>query len=104
MAWSTSTRRQRLPRSWPAIRRRILRRDGYKCTWIRVDTEQRCNAAANQVDHIDEQGPDEDWNLRALCFFHHQRRSSQQGGRASAAKRKQDDLIHPGYTGGTAGD
>lgn len=83
MAWSTSRRKSTLPPDWPAIRVRILRRDRWRCQWIRQDTNARCGEHANQVDHIDGHDND-DRNLRALCAWHHQQRSSQQGGQAAA--------------------
>lgn len=95
MAWSTSRRKQTLSRDWPAIRKRILTRDGHRCTWRREDTGNRCNEYANQVDHIDGHA-DNDANLRALCAYHHAQRSAQQGGQAAAARRKAAKKRHPG--------
>lgn len=99
MAWSTSNRKNTLPAGWDRIRPRILKRDGYRCTAIRIDTERRCNARATDVDHItphSEGGGDEDSNLTSLCPWHHSRKSSAEGGRAASARRKATKRRHPG--------
>jgi len=67
--WAGSTRRARLPHDWPAIRARILERDGHSCMW--VDNGRRCGAPANQVDHVQRGDNHDDLNLRALCSWHH---------------------------------
>ncbi|MGK5520312.1 HNH endonuclease [Micromonospora sp. URMC 107] len=99
MTWEGSDRRARLPSNWGTIRRRILRRDGYKCRQV-FSTGERCGAPANQVDHIergDDHRPD---NLQALCAYCHgvktageaveARRASPRPTRARPAER------HPG--------
>lgn len=79
--WSSSDRRARLPRDWGTrVRPRILRRDQYQCQWPVAGGI--CGAHANQVDHIDPNGGDDDQNLRALCECHHRLKSSSEGGRA----------------------
>jgi 5-methylcytosine-specific restriction enzyme A len=87
--WANSDRRASLPPDWPTIRRSILTRDGYHCTWIAnqddggpklyfaggYDPGQRCPSTATDVDHIgnlEDHRPD---NLRALCGWHHNARS-----------------------------
>lgn len=98
--WAGSTRKSRLPADWPNRRRRILKRDGGRCTAIRIDTGQRCGELATDVDHIVpdfEGGGDEDSNLASLCEWHHDRKSSAEGGRAAAARRKAaKKRRHPG--------
>lgn len=85
-----------LPRGWYKTRLRILKRDGHRCTWIRQDSiGGRCPEPANQVDHIDPNGGEDDSNLRALCGYHHQIKSSSEGGRAVHKQRK-DKPKHPG--------
>jgi 5-methylcytosine-specific restriction enzyme A len=84
--WAGSTRRQTLPPDWAALRRQILERDGYRCTWELLPGI-RCNAPATDVDHIDGHRNDPD-NLRSLCMPHHRSRSSSQGGMASGAQAK----------------
>lgn len=92
-----SARTVPLPKDWPRIRVRILKRDGYACTWI--DNGARCNEHATDVDHIGDPSDHDEANLRSLCGPHHRRRSGSQGGTASAAKRiprKRRAEPHPG--------
>src|SRR5690606_18328711 len=96
-AWSTSTRRRRLPPNWSAIRARILARDGGQCTWI--EHGQRCTSTGTDVDHIRPGDDHDNPNLRTLCQAHHKAKSSSEGGRASArkrAKRPREPEPHPG--------
>lgn len=89
--WKGSNRRNTLPRNWyTEIRPRILRRDRERCRWIRNDTEEPCNARANQVDHIDQtrNWDHSDGNLQSLCEYHHAIKSSGEGGRAASERRK----------------
>lgn len=76
-AWAGSNRRQTLPPDWPATRQRILTRDGHRCT--ATTNGQRCNAPANQVDHITRGAGDHDTNLAALCQPCHAAKSSAEG-------------------------
>ncbi|WP_367180643.1 HNH endonuclease [uncultured Microbacterium sp.] len=100
MAWSSSNRKQTLPYGWDATRRRILKRDGYRCTAIRFDTERRCEERATDVDHIRSHangGGEEDSNLASLCAHHHATKSSSEGGHAAAARRRAaKKRHHPG--------
>ena len=94
-----SARTAPLPKGWTAIRRRILKRDGYTCTWMTYGA--RCTQAATDVDHIGDPDNHSDDNLRSLCAPHHRARSSSQGGRAAQAKRiprKRPAEAHPGLT------
>lgn len=96
--WAGSTRKSRLPDDWEKIRRVVLKRDGYRCKWIRTDTETRCNEHATHVDHI-VQGADDDRPeaLQSLCEWHHQQKSSAEGGLAASARRKAaKKRRHPG--------
>ncbi|WGH21422.1 HNH endonuclease [Arthrobacter phage Emotion] len=97
MAWDTSDRGARLPDNWPSLRIRVLRRDGYKCQAV-DSLGHRCNAPANQVDHI-KPGDDHDLdNLQALCRWHHSRKSSAEGAAARRPKltRAREPERHPG--------
>ena len=100
MAWSSSNRKATLPPGWESTRRRILKRDGYRCTAIRFDTESRCEEKATDVDHIVphfEGGVEADSNLASLCPHHHKAKSSAEGGRAASARRKAaKKRRHPG--------
>lgn len=101
--WKGSTRRQTLPKDWPARVVYVLRRDRYRCQHIREDTGRKCGAPANQVDHIirpAEGGTDDPSNLQALCGWHHQQKSSREGGIASgAARRARRDAAKPQHPG-----
>lgn len=98
MAWSTSRRKEQLPSDWETRRKRILRRDGYRCTAERADTGERCNERANQVDHVDQSRnwDHSDGNLTSLCEHHHAVKSSSEGGRANAARYRKKKPRHPG--------
>lgn len=84
-----------LPRGWYKTRLRILKRDGYRCTWIRQDsTGGRCPEKATDVDHIDPNGGEHDGNLRALCGYHHRIKSSSEGGKR--VHQQKSTKRHPG--------
>lgn len=93
----TSARTVPLPKGWGVIRRGILQRDGYVCTWVHQGA--RCQEAATDVDHIGDPSDHSEANLRSLCGPHHRTRTSAQGGRAAQAKRiprKRRQERHPG--------
>ena len=79
--WAGSTRAARLPRNWPTIRARILKRDGYRC--------YLCGALADQVDHKQRGDNHSEHNLAAICGPCHRRKSGQEGNRGwgSTARR-----------------
>lgn len=81
--WQGSDRRERLPPDWERTRKRILRRDGNRCTH-RDQYGDRCQSMATDVDHIVAGDNHDDSNLRALCAFHHQKKSSSEGAAARA--------------------
>lgn len=85
MAWAGSTRRARLPKDWPRIRRRIIRRDRV-CVWPMSDGTL-CSAVGTDVDHIVPGDDHSDANLRLLCTWHHRQKSSSEGGTAAALTR-----------------
>src|SRR5690606_31657492 len=99
MAWgSRSSRTVPLPKNWPALRRKVLKRDGYTCTWINHNGV-RCDQPATDVDHIGDPADHSLDNLRALCSPHHSKRTAHQGGKAAHAKRiprKRPPEPHPG--------
>jgi len=95
--WTSSSRRTELPPDWPAIRTRILTRDGYRCTWI--TDGRRCQARATDVDHVGDKHDHRDENLRALCSECHKRRTQAQAKQAQAAQRakaRRPTEPHPG--------
>ena len=94
--WAGSQRRQQLPPDWPRTRRRILLRDGYRCT------EKGCIRRASHVDHVVPAylgGSDDDENLTSLCPPHHLAKSSREGAdaaRAARARARRAPVKHPG--------
>ncbi|MFD8315878.1 HNH endonuclease [Kitasatospora purpeofusca] len=97
MSWTTSNRRDRLPADWPRIRKRILRRDGGRCTTV-FSTGRRCLARATDVDHIVPGDDHTDDNLRSLCGWCHTTKSSSEGGTAAglrAARQTRPKAPHP---------
>lgn len=97
MAWPERSRRHaELPADWPAIRTRILQRDGYRCTW--TDNGIRCTQRATDVDHINDRHNHTDSNLRSLCDWHHKQRTARQGvaARGHGPTRRRPTEPHPG--------
>lgn len=94
MAWEGSTRRQRLPKGWARIRRRIIRRDGGVCTAIYSDG-RKCDLPGTDVDHIEPGDDHTEGNLRLLCTWHHQQKSSSEGGTAAARTRARVERPRP---------
>lgn len=97
MSWANSNRAARLPSNWPAIRRRIIRRDGGRCTQLFSDG-RRCERTDVEVDHIVPGDDHSDDNLRCLCTWHHRRKSAHEGGTAAALTRvrtARPTPIHP---------
>ncbi|WSJ69057.1 HNH endonuclease [Kitasatospora sp. NBC_01302] len=90
MSWTTSDRRLRLPPNWPQIRRRVLARDGHRCT-ATDHYGVRCPEAATDVDHIRPGDDHREANLRSLCGWHHRVKSSREGAAAKAAARRRHD-------------
>lgn len=94
--WAGSNRRQQLPPDWPAIRRRILQRDGHQCTALMGDGT-RCPERARDVDHLGDRHDHRDENLTSKCGWHHGRKSSAEGNAARrrwSSRRKSEP--HPG--------
>lgn len=101
--WTGSTRRERLPAGWAAIRRQRLELDGWQCTEI-LPSGARCPAAATDVDHL--QPMTDDHRLEALaskCRRHHAVKSAREGGMAAGAQAKRRAALryrpaekHPG--------
>ncbi|WP_410648175.1 HNH endonuclease [Amycolatopsis sp. cmx-4-54] len=90
-AWSGSDRAARLPRTWPTIRRRVLRRDPTcRVCW---------SAPSTEVDHIVPGDDHRENNLQGICSPCHASKSGQEGGRAAAARRpsaRRPPEPHPG--------
>lgn len=97
MAWMGSTRRSRLPQDWPAIVRRIKRRDGYRCTNV-FEVAGRCVSRGTDVDHIIPGDDHSDDNLRLLCRWCHAQKSAREGGTAAGLTRVRTQRpvpVHP---------
>lgn len=84
MAWAGSTRRSRLPKDWPRIRRRIIRRDKGACV-ARYSDGRTCGLPGTDVDHIIPGDDHRDENLQMLCTWHHRQKSAREGGTAAAS-------------------
>lgn len=89
-----------LPKDWPRIRRRILKRDGWKCQ-RELATGGRCSEPATDVDHIIPAalgGGDEAGNLEALCRWHHNQKTGREASAFAHAKppRARPQETHPG--------
>jgi 5-methylcytosine-specific restriction enzyme A len=82
MAWEGSTRSDRLPPDWPALRAFVLARDHYRCQ------VPGCGAPATDVDHIHRGDDHRPANLRAICSPCHRRKSAREGAAAAAARRR----------------
>lgn len=97
MAWEGSDRKSRLPSDWQLRRIRVLRRDNYRCRAV-DSTGKRCDAKANQVDHIIAGDDHSLENLQALCEWHHGRKSSAEGNaaRRPRATQRRPPEAHPG--------
>ncbi|MFD5573700.1 HNH endonuclease [Streptomyces cadmiisoli] len=85
MAWQGSTRKARLPRNWPQIRRRILRRDKGLCQ-TRFSEGQLCGRDATDVDHIVPGDDHSDANLQALCDWCHAARAAVRAAQQRASR------------------
>lgn len=90
MAWEGSDRRERLPANWPSTRRRILRRDGHRCTHTDI-YGARCPQPATDVDHLVAGDDHRDLNLGSKCAYHHGKKSGAEGGAARAAAIRRHD-------------
>lgn len=91
--WERSRRRDELPPDWKQRRRRVLERDGYRCT--RIVEGGRCPKRATDVDHIERGDDHRESNLASLCKKHHLEKSSAEGV-AARPKRARDPEPHPG--------
>lgn len=83
---------------WKKLRKRALRRDGQRCTW--VDGGVRCENAADEVDHrvnVKSGGSDDLSNLQSLCAMHHAIKTSAEGNAARWRNQRRRPVgRHPG--------
>lgn len=92
--WSTSDRRDRLPRDWKRIRQRVLTRDRGLCQHP-VLGGGLCGAPAREVDHRidpDAHGDDQLWSL---CRFHHNEKTQREALAGRVFQRRPNER-HPG--------
>lgn len=90
MTWVGSARKDRLPPGWPALRRQILERDGFRC--------HVCGGfGADEVDHV---RPGDNHHPSNLAAIHarpcHSTKSAGEGGQANARKWRRAPTPHPG--------
>lgn len=92
--WEGSTRKERLPRDWPDIRRKVLARDRARCQHRKHEDGPICGKIGNQVDHI-KRGDDHSMsNLQVLCAEHHATKSAREGGQSYTPLRRPPEQ-HP---------
>lgn len=97
MSWKSVERKAELPANWKALRLEVLERDQYRCQWL--EDGKRCNAEANNVDHIKRGNDHRKSNLQSLCPKHHGRKTSREGKEARyglAPRRGKLFEPHPG--------
>ena len=95
MAWTGSTRNQRLPGNWRRLRQAILHRDHFICQI----QGPKCTGRAAEVDHIvpgDDHRPD---NLQAVCQPCHQDKTVHETF-INRPPRNRPPEPHPGDMGG----
>lgn len=93
-SWRTSP----LPRNWPTIQPRILRRDDYLCQ-IRGP---HCTKRATEVDHKGDPDDHRDEMLQAVCHTCHASKTGRDAariGNARRPKRQRTPERHPGLIG-----
>lgn len=86
--WQNSDRRSHLPSNWRALREQRFRMDGYRCTAIDPNTDERCPEPAEECDHIGRRDDHRIHMLRSLCSWHHGQKTGRQGAAASNAARR----------------
>ena len=77
--WKGSTRRRRLPKNWPNLRRATFERDGHQCTERLELDGSRCPAPAEHCDHVIPGDDHRLENLTSLCAYHHGQKSAREG-------------------------
>lgn len=65
-----------LPRGWPRLCRKVLRRCGHRCEWTRTDLGIRCALEATVVVHVGKRDDHTPANLRGLCVWHAEQKAA----------------------------
>lgn len=89
MSWYTSNRKSRLPGNWIDLRRKVLRRDRYRCK-IGIPG---CLGTATEVDHIIRGDDHSLGNLRAVCGNCHKQKTQAEA--TQARRRKSEARFRP---------
>lgn len=71
---------------WKQIRLAVLKRDGFRCTALDGNTNERCCEKATDVDHV-EGHSDALENLTSLCSHHHHMKTSSETYEKNKARR-----------------
>lgn len=104
MAWSTSTRRSRLPADWPHTRAQVRQRAGGKCEGRdvlevgKIGHAPNCDGRGNEADHITPGDDHRMTNLQWLspaCHIAKTKRENADARAAMNAARKRTEK-HPG--------
>ena len=95
MAWSTSTRRHRLPPNWPTLRTQAQARAGDQCQ--ATTHHPHCNGVGTDADHIT---PGDNHTLDNLAWLstecHKAKTAAETAARNQARSRKRHEEQHPG--------
>ena len=89
MTWTGSTRRDRLPKNWAALRRYVLERDQFMCYVCRL-------GGADEVDHVQAGDNHHETNLAAIHSVPCHRRKTIEEREAKRFKRTRPTERHPG--------
>lgn len=71
---------------WKQIRLAVLKRDGFRCTALDGNTNERCGQKATDVDHVKGHSDELD-NLTSLCAHHHHMKTSAETYEKNKARR-----------------
>jgi 5-methylcytosine-specific restriction protein A len=93
VTWTSSNRRDRLPRDWHRRRAIAKREAGGICQ--AVTNGVRCTALGTDCDHVDRHGGDEPTNLQWLCSAHHKVKTRAEA-QAAVLPRQRPAVRHPG--------
>lgn len=87
LAWESSQRRESLPSNWSQIRKRILKRDGDRCTASMRDGSRCPTTTGLEVHHTGKANDHREHLLTVLCSWHHAKETAEQSRKAKAIQR-----------------